>query len=151
MAGILFTDGKFVLAGLNRHGDISGFGGKKIATETPVVTATREVIEELFDIQPTRQLIDIIMNKLEFDNLISRENYSMFVMNFHDLETICDAVMKSLIKSPIYERMPLNVLDLMMDRKGGKEIKEVFLLPAYTNFDFDGLFLNDIHAFKTCT
>ena len=151
MAGILFTDGKFVLAGINRDEDISGFGGKKIATETPVVTAIREVLEELFEIEPTHQLIDIIIDKIEFDHLISRENYSMFVMNFYDLETICDVVMKSCIKSPVYDRMPMNVNDLMMNRKGGKEIKEVFLLPARTNLDFDGTFLNDIYAFKTCT
>lgn len=150
MAGILFTDGKFVLAGINQVEDISGFGGKKIGTETPVVTAIREVLEELFEIEPTHQLIDIIIDKLQFDHLISRDSYSMFVMNFHDLETICDAVMKSLIKSPLYDRMPLNVMDLMMDRKGGI-IKEVFLLPARINLDFDGCFMNDIYAFKTCT
>jgi hypothetical protein len=46
--------------------------------------------------------------------------------------------------------MPLNAMDLMMDRKGGK-IKEVFLLPARINLDFDGCFMNDIYAFKTCT
>jgi hypothetical protein len=151
MAGILFTDGKFVLAGINYLEDICGFGGKKIATETPVITAIREVLEELFEIKPTYQLIDIIIDKIEFDNLISRDNYSMFVMNFHDLETICDAVMKSCIKSAVYDQIPLNAFDLMMNRKGGKEIKEVFLLPACINLDFDGCFMNDIYAFKTCT
>ena len=147
----MFTDGKFVLAGINREGDISGFGGKKIAAEIPVVTAIREVLEELFEIQPTNQLIKIIMDKLEFDNLIARDNYSMFVMSFNDLETICDTVMKSLIKSPVYEHIPLSATGLMLNRKGGKEIKEVFLLPAVKNIDFDGVFLNDIIAFKTCT
>ena len=71
MAGIMFTDGKLVLAGYNsKHLFISGIGGKIKENETPILTAVRETVEELFELEeiPGR-LLDRLYEKLTFDRL----------------------------------------------------------------------------------
>ena len=50
-SGVLFTNQTNVLAGYNiKINAISGIGGKPVDTEDPDVTAIREMLEELFEL-----------------------------------------------------------------------------------------------------
>jgi 8-oxo-dGTP pyrophosphatase MutT (NUDIX family) len=50
-AGCIFTDGNLILAGYQPKGPyISGIGGSSFDGEEPIVTAMREVMEELLGI-----------------------------------------------------------------------------------------------------
>jgi len=60
-AGILFQDGKNFLSGWNPSLDSwSGFGGKRRGFETSIETAIREVVEEIFQVNPDADDISVL-------------------------------------------------------------------------------------------
>jgi hypothetical protein len=154
MAGILFTDGKLVLAGFNHHRFcITGIGGKKKDNETPVQTAVREMLEELFELDGVPDsLKKTIMNVLTFDNVMSNQTYTVFIMNFNDLQRVCREVFATNCPSKVYDEIPLTISDLLLKRKilRDSEFSHLSLLPCVYNISLDQNLLSDIYFFKNC-
>jgi len=153
MAGILFTDDKFVLGGYSHHKQsITGIGGKKVGNETPPETALRETLEELFEfIEIPETLTRLASTVLPFNNLMSRGGYTTFIMDFNDLSILLNTLsMVPGLKSNVYDVLPKNINELVMNRKAypSAEFSHIVLLPCET-LDIDRSFKNDIIHLKT--
>jgi len=154
MAGILFTDGKFTLSGVNKYSEITGIGGKKEGEETPVQTAVRETVEELFEPEEIPSgLLEELYSKLIFDNMMVKRNYRIFIMNFNDLKIFFITAKKYKLKSKVYDILPLTIQELILERKvvNNAELRYMMLIPncpLHTELDFDGCFINDIIDLK---
>lgn len=134
-AGCFFTDGRYVLAGYQQNKlipRISGIGGSKHNGETPVDTALRETIEELFDIDyiPTKLIEDIKMN-VPPQSIFKNHTYRLITYNFTDIENILNIMNKHSMKSPLYYTFPTNFQELLFHRgvDGDSEISHLALLP----------------------
>jgi hypothetical protein len=154
MAGILFTDNKFVLAGYNPHKlAITGIGGKARAGETPTQTALRETIEELFELEEIPETLIRLLNvTLVFDNVMVRSGYSIFIMNFNDLDLMISTLhMIHNLKSRVYDNLPVNLNQLIMNRKvdSRAEFSHILLMPYEENITLARSFVNDIFHLKT--
>jgi hypothetical protein len=154
MAGILFTDGRFVLAGYNPHKTlITGIGGKAKPGETPTQTALRETIEELFELEQIPETLTRLLNsQLVFDNMMTRGGYSVFIMNFVDLDIIITTLhMVHNLKSRVYDILPINLNQLIMNRKVDPmaELTHVLLMPYEKNIYLSKSLVNDIIHLKT--
>jgi hypothetical protein len=154
MAGILFTDGKFTLSGVNKYSEMTGIGGKKKDEETPIQTAIRETVEELFEPEEIPAgLFEELYTRLIFDNMMFKSNYSTFIMNFNDLKIFFVTVKKYDLKSKVYDILPSTIEELILERKVVKnaELRYMMLIPnrpLHTELDFDGCFVNDILDLK---
>ena len=157
MAGILFTDGKFTLSGVSKYAEMTGIGGKKEGDETPVETAVRETVEELFDPEEIPEgLFEDIINTIRFDNMVFKTDhtYSLFIMNFDDLNNFLILAKKHNLRSKVYDTIPSTLLQLILDRKilKSSELSHILLvpnLPLENELEFDGCFVNDIIHLKT--
>jgi hypothetical protein len=154
MAGILFTDGKFVLAGYSQHKSaITGIGGKAKNSETPTQTALRETLEELFEFEEIPETLTRLLNGvLVFDKMLTRSGYSVFVMTFDDLNLIFRTMMfVSNLNSKVYDVVPRNLNQLLMDRKvhPDAEFSHLLLLPYENGITIDKSLVNDIIHLKT--
>ena len=154
MAGILFTDGKFVLAGYSQHKSaITGIGGKAKIGETPTQTAVRETLEELFEFEEIPETLPRLLHAvLTFDNMMIRSGYSIFIMTFNDLDLIFRTMMfVSNLKSKVYDVVPTNLNQLLMDRKiiPDAEFSHLLLLPYKNGITIDKSLVNDIIHLKT--
>lgn len=119
-AGSVFTDGRLILAGyqpLKRSPTISGIGGKKEEGEAYIETAIRETIEELFEVSDIPKSLIADIKTVTPQRIIQNGKYIMIVYNFADLEEILKIVKKHKISSPIYDKMPVNLMDLLFNRK----------------------------------
>jgi hypothetical protein len=119
-AGSVFTDGKIILAGyqpLKRSPTISGIGGKKEEGETYLETAIRETIEELFEVFDFPKTLITDIKSVIPQRIIQNGKYIMIVYNFADLEEILKIVKKYKILSPLYDKVPMNLMDLIFTRK----------------------------------
>ena len=155
MAGILFTDGKHVLAGYNQHTmKISRIGGKAKEGETAIHTAIRETVEELFELEEIPQeLIELLYNNLTFDDLFFKGGYTTFMMDFnYDLEVFFNSMTNFELKSKVYDTLPESLEDLIMTRKvcPTAEMSHLMLLPCVYNIGLDDSLLLDIYSFKNC-
>jgi len=155
MAGILFTDGKHVLAGYNQHTmKISGIGGKAKEGETVIHTAIRETVEELFELEEIpKELTELLYNNLTFDDLFFKGNYTTFTMDFnYDLEVFFNSMTNFELKSKVYDTLPKSLEDLIMTRKVSPtvEMSHLMLLPCVYNIFLDDSLLLDIYTFKNC-
>ena len=155
MAGIMFTDGKHVLAGYNQHTmKISGIGGKAKEGETAVHTAIRETVEELFELEEIpAELTELLYNNLTFDDLFFKGAYTTFIMDFrYDLEVIFNAISKFNIRSRVYSTIPQTLEQLLMTRIVAPEVEmsHLMLLPCVYNIDLSKSLLLDIYSFKNC-
>lgn len=155
MAGIMFTDGKFVLAGYNpRKFHISGIGGKAEENETPIQTAIRETLEELFELETIPEdLKTILFENLTFDTVFSGSGYTNFIMDFrYDLEVVFNAISKFDVRSRVYSTIPQTLEQLLMTRivVPEAELSHLMLIPCVYNIGFDMSFINDIYSFKNC-
>lgn len=130
-AGCMFTDGARVLGGYQtKTGKISGFGGKSIEGETPIQTALRETLEELFGVvEVPAELIDKLPVS---EHRIEYPQYTCFIYSFTDLERFLRRSKRCLVRSPFYEEFPETIGDLLFCRtaKGAGEVGELYLLPA---------------------
>ena len=154
MAGILFTNKQIALVGYNsKTGKIVGIGGKKKRNELPYQTALRETIEELFELTiGIDEIITTLSSKLVFDECISRNGYSTFIMSFKDLETVISVVSVCGIPSRVYSRLPISIHELLLSRTQSlyAEITSLVLIPCINNFEVSQCLLNDLKTF-TCT
>lgn len=154
MAGILFTDGKFVLAGYDQHkSTITGIGGKPKDGETIKQTALRETIEELFEFEEIPEALMRLLNVvLTFDSMITRSGYSIFIMTFADLNLIFRTLlMVHNLKSKVYDVLPTCLNQLIMDRKihPDAEFSHMLLLPYENGVTINKRLVNDIIHLKT--
>ena len=158
-AGILFSEGPLALAGVQKEralspaetGTLSGFGGRKEQGDIDWChTAWREVIEELYNesmLPPT--LIMSLRVKIPLREPATYNNgYVMFRLSFEDLEMalrIC-AKPKYKFHSNLYQTMPLNLKELLMNRMPIQqtEIGSLALLPIARPVKIAEEFLEDI-------
>ena len=154
MAGILFTDGKMVLAGFNPHKfRITGIGGKKKQVELPYQTALRETIEEIFELNEIPpKLVEELTELLKFDSVLATKHYTTFIMNFNDLELILEKMCEYQLSSKVYDIIPTSLLGLLFLRKqvASAEFSHLTLIPCTYNLEFDNSLLVDIYSFKNC-
>jgi len=154
MAGILFTDGKMCLAGYNPHKfHITGLGGKSLPNEVPTMTAVREVVEELFELNENIDtIVTYIHGLMSFDRLIFFDSYSMFVMDFKALDKILNVLNMFNVHSKVYETIPKTLTDLIMNRTVSMnvEFSHLALIPCVYNLGLNKTFMNDIYIFKNC-
>jgi 8-oxo-dGTP pyrophosphatase MutT (NUDIX family) len=155
MAGIMFTDGKFVLAGYNpKKCHISGIGGKAEEGETPIQTAIRETLEELFELETIpEELKTVLYENLTFDTLFFTSDYTTFVMDFrYDLEVFFEVISKFDVRSRVYSTIPQTLEQLLMTRivVPEAELSHLMLIPCVYNIGLDENFVQDIYTFKNC-
>jgi len=133
-AGIVFTDGKLILAGYQpkkTYPYISGIGGLKKNNETPQETAIRETLEEIFHIENVEEHILDLIKSIISSKTITNGTYVFFVYSFNDLEKLLNIVNNFGIKSPLYKQIPTTLSELMLNRDTAieSEISHLCLLP----------------------
>jgi hypothetical protein len=149
-AGCLFTDSRHVLAGFQPHKKekmISGFGGKAKGDETPLETAWRETLEELFEFPSDKSvsLIKEILEKINFIKTFQNKNYFVAVYSFEHLLQVLQIIQEKQLQSPLYESFPTELFELILFRKPRKssEVHQITLLPAVMTTQIDPYFLKD--------
>ena len=132
-AGIVFTDGKLILAGYQPYKMyISGIGGSKKPHETYTQTALREMLEELFEIDTIPgPLISDIVNTVKPQKVLQNKQYVMLVYTFTDLDRIFELLSKYELSSRAYDTIPTTLIELLFSRKFREknEISHLCLLP----------------------
>ena len=140
-AGVIFTDKKFVLAAWQPRKampKVSGIGGMRNVDEPYIITALRELVEELYGVAEVPvALIHKLMTKFEPVTVFRNENYINVVYTFEDLEGMLKCMNKAGIRTYFYETPPQTVVDLIFKRKRSRtaEIEDFALLPVAM---FDG-------------
>jgi len=150
-AGCLFTDGKYVIAGLQpfkKPVSISGLGGKTTVGESIIETALRETLEELFEmhIQPSSIIDELKMIKPRAVYNVC--GYTNHIYTFSDLLRFLETIYKNGYKSRLYAEFPLTIEDLVSKRLliPECEISHLVLLPVVRGLAIDRLFVQDINA-----
>lgn len=148
-AGCLFTDGIYVLAGLQvKNGNrlLSGFGGGGLADEDVIHTALREMVEELFEIYDIPEVIEEIFIHFIPRRFVDNDSYTILVYDFEDLLDFCKVLKGNHLTSPVYEIFPTSLEELMFKRYPGEstEIQRLALLPFDSEMILDKHFLKDI-------
>lgn len=134
-AGCLFTDGKYVLAGLQEKDGkliLSGFGGKIEPTDGCTIdTAIRETLEELFHIEAPFDIVRYISIHNLPQNQFQNGDYRVHIYSFWDLVDFLHVCQGFGVQSPLYETIPTDILGLIQKRKilAEAEVKELALLP----------------------
>jgi hypothetical protein len=143
-AGCLFTDGSHVLAGYHpRKLTLSGLGGKREGTETKLENALRETVEELFDCEAPTDLIEEL-KKIVYQRILMNGTYIIVVYSFSDLDKFLH-VSSKYIKSKLYDDFPLNIMELIFNRKMSEsEITKLALLPLEIKMTIDKNFSEDL-------
>jgi hypothetical protein len=146
-AGIIFTDRIHILGGYQPHKKtpfISGIGGMKEPGETYIITAIRETLEELFDLEniPTT-LLNELVEKLKDKKIMQNNTYISIICTFEDLQIICNVLKEHNIVSRLYDEIPNNLSDLIFKRKINKdsEIAQLSILPL-VNHDIKNPFID---------
>jgi len=136
-AGCFFTDDRYVLSGYQQTKatpKLSGIGGARLPGETPVQTALRETVEELFDVD-TKEVPRGLLKELEVNvpprRIVQNNSYQLICYTFEDLETILGILGSRKFTSSLYNTFPRNVYELLFLRKVRKEaeISHLALLP----------------------
>lgn len=135
-AGCIFFDEKFVLAGYQPRKQkpfLSGLGGKKEEGETYEITALRETIEELFELQTVPlQWIHTIQERIPSKGSLKNGDYISLLYSLEDLQQILLILQEFGVESELYEEFPNNLLSLLFYRKQLQypaEISHLSLLP----------------------
>jgi hypothetical protein len=153
MAGILFTNKNYALAGYNsRKERITGIGGKKQGFELPYETALRESIEEIFELEfLTSSMLRQLSEKVTFDTCFSNGEYTTFIMSFDDLEVLIRTVCQFNVKSIVYDSIPQTINELILFRKPNPnaELKWLMLVPLERTMKFSSSLLFDIETFNS--
>lgn len=148
-AGCVFTDGKYILAGYQpkrSEYNISGFGGSRLDGETYMQTALRETLEEFFEVDPPRHLIDDIEQLLKPTATHINETYVLVQYTFEDLIKVL-AYSKSACKhTDVYDVFPESLNDLIFNRNHTprSEVHQLCLLPFKSNIKIGKDFKRDI-------
>ena len=131
-AGIIFTDERHILGGYQPHKKtpfISGIGGMKEPGETYMITAIRETLEELFNLENISSIIlNELIEKLKDKPNMQSNKYISIICTFDDLQIICNLLKDHNIVSRLYDEIPNTLHDLIFKRKMiMKKYKEVFI------------------------
>jgi hypothetical protein len=148
-AGCIFTNETHILAGYQPNKTtpyISGFGGNRLEGEPYEHTAVREMIEELFDIEATYDMITRILNDLKPLRSIKHTGYMVLQYTFEDLDKIIKYLEPNGVNSTLYKVWPKNLYDLIFTRTPTKssEISIICLLPFVKDIVIDDKFKKDI-------
>jgi hypothetical protein len=140
-SGIVFKSETHVLMGYqpDKH-MISGIGGKPIGNETPIETAFRETIEELFGIQPSPTLIGVLVDNFGFKPEVKNGSYTMFVYTIDELLRFLCVVKSHSGPSPYYTTFPTSLDTLLFDRRTPPNVEVIHLcmVPIISSrFDID--------------
>jgi hypothetical protein len=140
-SGIVFKSETHVLMGYqpDKH-MISGIGGKPIGNETPIETAFRETIEELFGIQPSSTLIEVLVDNFGFRPELKNGSYTMFVYTIDELLRFLCVVKSHSGTSPYYTTFPTSLDSLLFDRRTPPNVEVIHLcmVPIISSrFDID--------------
>ena len=146
-AGCLFIQSGFALVGYTpKLKKWSGIGGKVLGTETLRETAIREMLEELFGLEPFIKLIkdcDKILSNIE---LIINDFYGILPISFISYKKIAQILVQHKCKSPYYKTVPMSFVDLINERIP-EDISEITELKVINynliNPDIDPDFIND--------
>lgn len=149
-AGILFVSENCnsVLSGfhpkLNRW---SGFGGKCRNEESPLVTAVREVIEEIFGIFDVSHgcLLELICCIHSLPN--NNSGYILYIESETKLFQMADILVKNNYISPYYLTLPKNAFELNHFRQS-KEEMEITRIESFYIIDLQdkkGLLTNEFY------
>jgi hypothetical protein len=143
-AGCVFTDGNHILAGYQPHKKfpcISGIGGHTEQGESYLQTAYRETIEELFDVNVIPVgLIDTLIPK----EIHIKKGYVLVRFTFQDLEKFLKLCRKANLQSPLYPKLPKNLLQVIQRRTSTptSEISALCLLPIVKHTGKPGSFVH---------
>jgi len=155
-SGCIFTDENHYLAGYQpnkKNPMISGIGGSKEEGETYIITAIREAIEELFEVNVKREIINDIQMYIMPRRIIKNGSYVIVKYSFEDLQYMMKIIRSHRIVSPLYDKIPINILELIFNRKIDKssEISHLAILPLVKcEGDFVGNeLLSDINLLLT--
>jgi len=148
-AGCVFTDGKYILAGYQpkrSEYNISGFGGSRLDRETYMQTALRETLEEFFEIDPPRYLIDYIEQILKPTATHINESYVLVQYTFEDLIKLLGHSKSACKHTDIYDVFPESLNDLIFNRNHTprSEVHQLCLLPFKSNIKIGKDFKMDI-------
>ncbi len=121
-AGILFYKNNHFLMGFSYHlKKWSGFGGKIESQDiSPVHTALREVVEEIFGIDPEQHIIEIL-SCIQIKKQINRKGYILYLCDIDQLLWIATVLLLYNIQSPYYSIMPISVVDIICIREAPKD------------------------------
>ena len=129
---MVFKSETHVLMGYqpDKH-SISGIGGKPIGDETPIETAFRETIEELFGIQPSKSLIEVLVDNFGFKPAVKNGSYTMFIYTIDELLRFMCVVKSFSGPSPYYANFPTSLESLLFDRRTplGVEVSHMCMVP----------------------
>jgi hypothetical protein len=131
-AGIVFKSETHVLMGYQPDKNmISGIGGKPIGHETPIETAFRETIEELFGIQPSKELLEVLVNNFGFKPEVKNSSYTMFIYTIEELLRFLCVVKSYSGSSPYYTNFPTSLDSLIFNRRTplGVEVGHLCMVP----------------------
>ena len=131
-AGIVFKSETHVLMGYQPDKkSISGIGGKPIGNETPIQTAFRETIEELFGLQPSKNLIEVLVDNFGFKPEVRNDSYTMFIYTVDELLRFLCVVKSHAGPSPYYTTFPTSLDSLLFDRRTplGVEVSHRCMVP----------------------
>ena len=147
--GCIFTNGTYVLAGLQIKNDrkiVSGFGGKVLENEEGIHAALRETFEELLEIFDVPVIIDDIFLHFMPKRFIQNGPYLLLHYTFEDLEDILKVIKDYKISSPVYTTFPTTIQELLFGRikHPTAEIQTLALLPLEDGMSLDDAFLSDI-------
>jgi len=153
-AGIMFTNGTHVLCGYQPNKKIpiiSGFGGKIKENETLNIAAIRETLEELFNINPSPDLLLYLENILKTRYASFNKNYYIIKLSFSDLFKIIKILASKQYVSPLYDFWPINIRELIFNRKimYTNEISHLCILPCILDLKIDQCFIDDINLFMS--
>jgi hypothetical protein len=145
-AGCIFTDGIQILGGYQPKGPyISGLGGHRINGEDYHQTAIRETVEELFDAEPSEELI-YQLQSIPYSKRILNGPYVALVYNFDDLRTFMEICKVHLNTSTLYKIFPVSLIELVFNRIHDEksEVQQLYILPLNHELSIDKNFLNDL-------
>lgn len=148
-AGCMFTNQTHVLAALQtKRGveKISGLGGMKKTGESCQHTALREMLEELFELKIPDEILTQLILHIKPQGIYLQGTYVLVHYSFDQLQLILELVKPWLESTILYERFPLNLTELIFERKQSviAEITSLCLLPLTSPILLDSHFLNDI-------
>jgi hypothetical protein len=116
-AGFLFYSNKHFLTGFSSHlQKWSGFGGKREPEDKSALhTAIRELLEELFAINPSEMLIKWLSN-IKILATYNRHSYVLYICDIKELKWISAVLMFFGEKSPYYTYLPTEMNELLTER-----------------------------------
>ena len=102
-----------------------------MGNETPIETALRETVEEMFGLHPKRKLMEILLTVFTGRELVKNGSYTMFLCSMTDLELFMMTVKDNSDGSPYYKKFPKTLDDLLFERRTplGVEVSHLCMVP----------------------